>query len=347
MQDVRITVSTASLFKFLGFILVLGLMYMIRDILLLIFVSLIFAALIDPFAHWMQKKSIPRALAVLCIYIIVFGVLGLTLTLLYPVIVHDVPQFFSNLTKFWQDIQHNPAVERTMSLFGQLSPTLSSPGNNTVDSGSPPQVQTALTGIFSTVTGVFGSIFSFVLVLVMTFYMVVQDDPSRKVLKSFIPDEYVPRVSELFHQIRDKLGAWLRGQMVLSVIVGMIVFIGLALLGVPYAAVLGLLAGILEFVPYIGPIFAAVPALLIAFTQGGVVKFALVLAMYIVFQQFENHVLVPKVMQRAVGLNPLVSIIAILVGAKLAGVVGALLAIPVATALSVCLQEVMIKKQRV
>ncbi len=342
MQDVQITISTKTLFKLLGFILLLGVLYIIRDILLLIFIALIFAALIDPFAHWLQKKRIPRGLAVVVIYIVIFGLLALVATLLSPVIIHDVPQFFANLTKFWQDIQEHATVKMVLTSIGQYSPI-------TQQNASPVEsftlrAEAAITSLFSTVSGVFGSIFSFILVLVMTFYMVVHDDPLRKILRSIVPDEHVPYVSQLFTKIRDKLGAWMRGQMVLSFIIGLLVFLGLALLDIRYAAVLGLLAGILEFVPYIGPIFAAVPALLIAFSQGGSVTFILVFIMYIVVQQFENHILVPKVMQRAVGLNPIFSIVAILVGAKLAGVPGALLAIPVATALSVFLQDVSYKK---
>lgn len=342
MQDVQISISTKSLFKLLGFLLLLGFLYLIRDILLLIFIALIFAALIDPFAHWLQKKKIPRGLAVVAIYIVVFGLLALVISLLSPVIIHDVPQFFSNLSKFWQDAQQYPAVQYILQMVGSPS-TAASPGVPVAESVSA-DVQSTISSLFSTLTGIFGGIFSFILVLVMTFYMVVHDDPLRKILRSVVPDEHVPYVSQLFTKIRDKLGAWMRGQMLLSLIIGLLVFVGLSLLGIRYAAVLGLLAGILEFIPYIGPIFAAVPALLIAFSQGGNVTFLLVFIMYIIIQQFENHFLVPKVMQRAVGLNPIFSIVAILVGAKLAGVPGALLAIPVATALSVFLQDVTYKK---
>lgn len=342
MQDVRINISTMSLFKLLGFLLLLGFLYLIRDILLLIFIALIFAALIDPFAHWLQKKKIPRGLAVVAIYIVVFGLLALIISLLSPVIIHDVPQFFSNLNKFWQDAQQYETVKYILGSIGQFAPSVHQ-GAGAAESVTP-DVQSTISSLFSTVTGVFGGIFSFILVLVMTFYMVVHDDPLRKILRSIVPDQHVPYVSQLFTKIRDKLGLWMRGQLVLSFIIGLLVFIGLSLLGIRYAAVLGLLAGILEFIPYVGPIFAAVPALLIAFSQGGSVTFVLVFIMYIIVQQFENHFLVPKVMQRAVGLNPIFSIVAILVGAKLAGVPGALLAIPVATSLSVFLQDVTDKK---
>lgn len=136
----------------------------------------------------------------------------------------------------------------------------------------------------------------------------------------------------------------MRGQLILSAIIGVVVFIGLSILNVRHAAILGILAALMEFIPYIGPSLAAAPAILIAFTQGGVLKMVFVLVMYLILQQLENHLLVPKVMQRAVGLNPIVSIIAILIGAKVAGSIGVLLAIPTATVVSIFMQDVFREK---
>ncbi|PJC52670.1 MAG: hypothetical protein CO030_01620, partial [Candidatus Magasanikbacteria bacterium CG_4_9_14_0_2_um_filter_42_11] len=179
----------------------------------------------------------------------------------------------------------------------------------------------------------------------MTFYLVSQDDPLGKILRSLVPEQHIPYVSSLFRKIQDKLGAWMRGQLILSITIGLMVTIGLSIVGVKYAAVLGLLAALLEFIPILGPIFASIPALFFAFSNGGMVVFVIVLIMYIVIQQFENHILVPKIMQRAVGLNPIVSIVAILVGARFGGVVGVILAIPVATATSVILKDLFDKQK--
>ena len=179
----------------------------------------------------------------------------------------------------------------------------------------------------------------------MTFYLVVQDDAFKRVFHSIIPDEYVPFGLQLFKKIRDKLGYWLRAQLLLSIVVGLLVFVGLSVLQVKYAAVLALFAALFEFIPYVGPVLAAGPALILAFSQGGPIDFFLVLTLYIVIQQIENHFLIPKVMQRAVGLNPIVSILAILIGARIAGIIGALIAIPVATALGVFFREMADRKK--
>jgi len=192
----------------------------------------------------------------------------------------------------------------------------------------------------STIGGFFTGLASILLVAALTFYMVVEEDAIKKMLRHVAPDEYQPFLSRLFSRIREKLGLWLRGQLVLSITVGLLYYIGLTILGVDYAAVLGLLAGVMELVPYIGPLIVGVIAIFLTFTQSGtLLQPLLVLGLLAVIQWCENNLLVPKIMQKAVGLNPIISIVALLVGARLAGIVGAILAIPVATALSVFVYE--------
>jgi len=134
------------------------------------------------------------------------------------------------------------------------------------------------------------------------------------------------------------MGAWLRGQLILCFIIGLGVFIGLTVLGVEYALVLGLIAGLLEMIPYVGPWTAAALAIFIALGQAPALAL-IVLIYFVVLQQAENNLLVPKIMRKAVGLNPIISILAVITGAKLAGFIGVLFAIPVASALSILLQD--------
>ncbi|MBU4332000.1 AI-2E family transporter, partial [Patescibacteria group bacterium] len=138
--------------------------------------------------------------------------------------------------------------------------------------------------------------------------------------------------------MQKKIGSWLRGQVILMIIIGILSYIGLLILGVRYALLLALFAGLMEIIPYIGPIFGAVPAVFIALTQSPI-KGLLVIVLYLIIQQLENNLIVPKIMKRAVGLNPIVVILVILIGGKIAGIVGALIAVPVATAFSVMLKD--------
>jgi len=334
MAEINISVSTKTILKIMG--------------ILLLFVSLILAALIDPLADWLQKKKIPRALAVILIYVILLGFVASAILILVPIITQDLPALLGNLERFWGDLQTNDLWLKVVGGLESAQNALNNyglvieEGTGAVGSG----VGNTLSGVFSTITGFFGGLISLLIVLVMTFYMVVQDDPIKKMLRSLVPDEYIPWCSQLLSRMRNKLGAWLRGQLILSILVGLLVFLGLSLLQIKYAAILAILAGLLEFVPYVGPVFAAIPALFLGFSQAGIVKMLLVLLMYIVLQQLENHILVPKVMQKAVGLNPIVSIIALLAGAQLAGFIGVLIAIPVATALSVFIEDVLAKDRK-
>jgi predicted PurR-regulated permease PerM len=138
--------------------------------------------------------------------------------------------------------------------------------------------------------------------------------------------------------MQNKMGQWLRAQLILGLVVGIAVYIGLKILGVEYALLLALIAGVLEIVPYLGPILAVVPALMIGLAQSPIIGLS-VLGLYLLIQQVENNILVPKIMQTVTGLNPVISILALLVGLKAGGIAGAILAIPLAMMAVVILED--------
>lgn len=150
-------------------------------------------------------------------------------------------------------------------------------------------------------------------------------------MPNLLPEEYREKTRLTIHLVEEKLGAWLRGQIVLSLAIGVITWIVLQAMGIPYAVPLAILAGFLEIIPTLGPIIAAIPAVIVGFAISPVMGIAVLIA-YAAIQIAENNILVPKIMQKAVGLNPVVILIAILIGAELLGVVGALLSIPFVSA---------------
>lgn len=346
MEDRKIIISTGSLFKILAFSIGAYIVWLVWEILLLVFVAMILAALIDPFASWLQERKIPRALAVVTIYLVLFGLIGSTVAILAPVIANDVPQLIENIQETWVVLQDSDQLQRMVEGAAQVRESLEwfVAGEGATVAGTDVG-NTLSQGLFTTISGVFAGVVSLILILVITFYLVVQDDPMKKIVVSIMPKEYVPYTVNLLSRMRDKLAQWVRGQLILSISIGVLVFLGLTALGIKYAAALALIAALLEFVPYVGPTLAAIPGVFLAFTQGGPVTMLLVLGMYVIIQWAENNILVPKIMQKAVGLNPVVSIVAILTGVKLAGVLGALLAIPVATAVSVFLHDIIEFKQ--
>lgn len=196
----------------------------------------------------------------------------------------------------------------------------------------------ASSGIISFIVTLFGGVISFFIVLVITFYLVVEEDGMKRFIRSITPDKYHPYLTQLMNNIQKRMGWWLRGQLILSLIVFALVYLGLTILGIKYALILALVAGIFEIIPYLGPLLSAIPAVFFAFAQKPAMAIFVVI-LYFVIQQMENHLIVPKVMGKSVGLNPLIVILSILIGARLAGAVGALLAVPVATALAVYFED--------
>ena len=181
----------------------------------------------------------------------------------------------------------------------------------------------------------FGGIALTASVFVLSFYLTVGKDGVERFLLTILPPTYEARAIELYTKVRRKIGRWLRGQMLLSLVIGITVFFGLWLLGVKYSLILGILAGIFELVPYVGPIFSGSVAVLVAATDSLTLG-VYTLLLFILIQQIENNVLVPAVMSLTTSLNPVVILISLLVGAKLFGFIGLILAVPAA----VLLQEI-------
>jgi predicted PurR-regulated permease PerM len=173
--------------------------------------------------------------------------------------------------------------------------------------------------------------------------MSVQEKGIKKFIASLAPVEHSGYVSDLVDRIQFKMGRWLQGQMFLMLVIFALDYLGLLLIGAPYALVLALIAGILEIIPYIGPVVSAVIAVAVSFLHGPVTGL-LVLALFVIVQQLEGYLLTPLVMKKAVGLNPVVVILALMIGAKLGGVLGIIVAVPIATALGEIVNDLTVRK---
>lgn len=327
------SLTTGSIVRIALFFLLLVFLWSIRDILALLFAALVFASALDTRVDHLQTKGFPRGISVLLIYLVVIGVMTLIVYLLIPPISEQVRE----LTKQFPII-----YDRAISIFGSFQTFTEEHGlEENVTRGLENLNQffsRSVGNVIGVISGFFGGLASLFLVLILTFYMVVEEQAIKRGFRQFLPDKYQPFTTQLIHKIQQKIGAWLQGQIILSFVVGIITTILLWIAGVDYALVLGLIAGVFEFIPYLGPLIAAIPALFLAFFQDPI-KAVFVLIIYVAVQQLENNFLVPKIMQRAVGLNPIITITSLLVGMKLGGVAGALISIPVATAISVVLRE--------
>lgn len=322
-KQLTINISTTTIFKFLLVIGILALLYLLRDVVVIIIVSVILASALNPWVNTLQRHKIPRVVAATFIYLVFFGSFIGVLLVLVPPIVTQVSEMATHFPEYYNQVVSGFEEFQDFSLQQQVLDNLDS-----AFQALRFNIGQSTGGIFSLLGGIFGGFFSFIGVVVITFYMLLEDQALKKFIRSVTPVKYQPYVFQLVNRSQERLQMWLRGQLILSLIIGVLTYIGLEALGMEYALVLALWAGLTEFIPYLGPTIGAIPAVLIALTTGNFVLAIAVAVLYIIVQQLENHLIVPKVMGKTVGLNPLVVIIVMLIGAKLAGIPGLLLAVP-------------------
>ncbi|MBI2019167.1 AI-2E family transporter [Candidatus Daviesbacteria bacterium] len=312
----RIDISSKTVVFIAAFGILLWILFHILDIILLFFVAFILMSALHPLVERLMKWRVPKILAVLLVFFVtVGGLVGLIAAGL------------------------SPLISQTSNLMQRLGETINSLLQaNIVDQSVIQQEITRFSSqLVSATVDLFKNLISWISVVVIAIYMLFDREKIEEYASSFFVGRQ-EQVKKLVQKIEDKLGAWLRGQVVLSAAVGVLVYIGLALLGVEFALPLAIIAGLLEVVPVIGPIIAAIPAVLIALTVSPLFA-ALVAGLYLAVQQLENQIIVPQVMKRAVGLNPLLVILAVSVGGRLLGIAGALLAVPIAVVIQLIINE--------
>ena len=307
-------------------------LYLSLDVLALLFISIIVASALTPWVDWWQRYRIPRSVGVIIIYVVVFFVISAMIFLLIPPLVEQIRALAINLPNIYgravlglQQLQNGVDIDTAATLQSALDNLGSS-------------LAKATTSIFTALNSIFGGLIQLMVVLVISFYLIVQENGLKKFLRSVTPAKYQPYLMQLINRINIKIGQWFRAQLLLMLVIFALTYLGLWALGMNYVLVLALWAGLTEIIPYIGPIIGAVPAIFLAFTVSPTMGF-LVLLLYVVIQQLENNILVPTIMRKAVVLNPIVSILVILVGAKIFGIIGAVLSIPVATVVAVFLSD--------
>ncbi len=337
MPDKKLVVeiSLFTLLKILLIVTAVAVLFYLRDVVMIVFVALVFASAIDPWVDWFQKFKVPRSLSVFFIYVVAFFLVFFSSYLLINPISSEIKNLSSDFPGYWEKLSSGWQQVEIFSVSHGLQSNI----QNALDALQASATSMA-TNVFGGIFTFIGSVFSGLVILVMTFYLAVYDAPMKKKLRSFLPPKYQPYFMHLVTRMQEKIGLWLRGQLLLSFIIFACSLAGLSLLGVKYAWVLALFAGVTEIIPYLGPFIGAVPAVFIAFTVSPVLGLS-VAVLYIVIQQLENYVIVPQVMKRAVGLNPVVVIVAMMIGAQIAGIVGIILAIPVTTALSVVFGDIL------
>lgn len=339
MAKQNISISTDTIVRTILILMFVGFLFLIKDVLALFFVAIIFASAFDPLIDWLEKRRIPRALSIIFVFIVFLTAVGGAIYLLTGPIVAQIKDMSRSFPDFYHKVMESLGNIRGADSGDIIKQTISSSFSD-ITKG----VSQATSGIFRTLTSIFGGVISFFMVLVITFYLTVDEKSMKLFIKNITPSNHQAYVSQLMASIQMRMGYWLRGQLLLSLIVFSLVYLGLSILGVKYALLLALVAGMFEVVPFIGPWISAIPGVFFAFSQSPGKAIAVAI-LYFAIQQIENNLIVPKVMGKSTGLNPLIVILAILTGARLGGVMGALLAVPVTLAVAVYIESLQNQKK--
>jgi len=315
----KVEISHRTIIFTVFFLLGLWFLFEIRQIILALFVSLILMSAFNPSVNRLEKWRFPRWLAILIIYLGVLGILILGLAGIIPALIEQTGSFVEKI----------PLLFRQFTFLGIDSNILAS---------QIAQLGTIPANILKLTVSLFSNIIAVFALFVITFYLLLERRNLDTYLQVLFGGGGEKKAKEFVDKVEERLGSWVRGEMTLMIIIGVTIYVGLKLLGIDFALPLAILAGVLEIVPNIGPIISAAPAVLMGLVISPVMALA-VAALYFLVQQAENTLIVPKVMQKTVGVNPLVTILSLAVGFKLAGPIGAVLAVPAVLLIEVVISE--------
>jgi len=322
-NNIRVEISYKTIvFSFL-FLIGLFILWQLRGLLALFFVCLILTEALNPIVKKFEAKKVSRTLAIIIIYIAILIFLSVAVASIVPSLVFQINGLVNFLPR---------AIER-LDLWGISTTDISS--QLRLLEGLP-------AGIAKTTISIFSNIFGGIVILMITFYMLLERKDMNEKAEQVLGSQKAKVLIKMVDKIEDRLVGWTKAQVFLMVVVGLMSYIGYMILGLDFALALGIVAAILEVIPNIGPTVTTILAALVALNKS-IPTVILTIIWGILVQQLENNLIVPKIMKKQVGMSPVITIFALAVGAKLAGVMGTILAIPsylaIETAVKVLIDE--------
>lgn len=316
----KIEISHKTIIFTVVFLLSLWFLFFIKDIIFAIFISILLMSIFNPLVTRFTSWKIPRFIAVLITYILVLGMFGFSIAWIIPPLIEQTTNFVNNIPVFlknlgWTDFINSNILNSFMTQIGALPS------------------QAVKFGV-----SVFSNIISILSVLVLSFYFLLYRSKLNDQLAFIFGEDRKAQVGKIIDEVEIKLGSWARGEIILMFFIGLLTYIGLLILGVPFALPLAIIAGILEIVPVLGPNIAAIPAVVIGLTISPLMALA-VAALCFLVQQLENYLLVPKIMEKSVGVNPIVTLISLTIGYRMMGIVGIILSVPLFLTIKILLKE--------
>jgi len=340
-DHITYSISTGSIIRIISYGFLAYVLFLIRDVFLVVLTAIVVASAIDPGTRWFTARKIPRTVAVVFIYIAIAGLFVSTFYYLLLPLINESSDFLKTLPEYSKSLE-TPQGTETNFLQG-FSDSFSLPA-------IIQELNTTLLNLSSGFLGIievaFGGLISFLLIIVISFYLAVQEDGVAKFIRIVVPLPQEKYYIDLWRRSKEKIGLWMQGQLLLAILVAILVFLGLSLIGIRGALVLAFLAGLFEIIPLFGAFLAAAPAVLVAFTDGGIPLALVVAGLFLIIQQFESQLIYPVVVKKVIGVPPIISILAIVIGGKLAGVLGVIISVPVAAVLMEILNDIEKRKNR-
>lgn len=331
LKENTISISLGTITKSIVIVLLFATAFFLKDLLLVVLLSIVVASAIEPGTLWFQRRGVPRLFGVILIYLFIAICFALTIFFLLLPLLSESSDFLVNSSYYF-----NPDTLISDS-FLDSQPFVAGITNSFDLDKLLIQINTIISSIssnaFGSVATFFGGLLSFFLTIILSFYLAVEEDGVAKFLKAITTIKHEGYVVDLWKRSQRKIGLWMQGQLVLAIIIGMLVYLGLLIINVPNALLLAVLAAAFEIIPLFGPILASIPAIMIAFVTGGMPLALVVMGLYIIIHQFENQLIYPLVVKKVVGVSPVVSILALAAGWELAGFIGLILSVPVASAI--------------
>lgn len=326
-KEIRVSITPGTIFAALCIVTGAYLLWLLRDLTLLVLTAIVLASAIEPSVAFFVHRRIPRFISVLLVYVLVFGSIFSFLYYFFPPIIADAANFLSALPQYLSTL--NIATPLSSGTSGT---EFISAQQQTIQ----PWVQTLLSlhsassgGVIQLLVTFFGGIFATLVVVVLSFYFALQDTGIDDFLRLAMPVSHEAYVVDLWKRSQKKIGLWMQGQILLSALVGILTYLGLLIIGVPYALLLSVFTAMAEIIPIFGSLIAGAIAAIVALSFGGVPLAAIVAGLFIVINQFESNLIYPLIVKKIVGLPPLLVLVSLMAGYTLAGFLGSLLSVPI------------------
>lgn len=332
MEKRELEISWGTLWKVVAMLAIVAFLYIAHEAMIVLLFALVVSSALDGAVSWLENKKIPRVIGSALIFVTATFVIGFILYEVIPLIYMEIARLsesYHSLGSFFGD---TPSIIDKLN-SGFFAGNFGSQVIDTIFKGASP--------FLSAVGGLFGGMIFLATVFITSFYLTLSRDGVERLLRAVFPTQAEDYIIKIYIRSKKRIGRWMQAQAILSLVVGLVVFVGLWLAGVEYSLLIGLLAGLFEIVPVVGPIFAGAIGVAVAFSHS--LSFAiLTFVFFVVVQQLENNILVPILMRRAVNIHPVIIIISLMAGFEVGGVVGVILAVPV----TVVVQEIIEDKLR-